>query len=144
MAVDLLWKRSREREDGLGIAHDIITTYMFVIVKALELRAPLDDRTISELHIFSGDTFRALSVATLPRAKALGCSVGPFHGQSAAGTSGSPRACFRLVLLVMNDASRFFDYRVSTILSATRSACAAIVNAGLQAADEGKNELSTT
>src|ERR1700751_5599246 len=28
--------------------------------------------------------------------------------------------------------------------SATRSACAAIVNAGLQAAEEGKNELSTT
>ena len=28
--------------------------------------------------------------------------------------------------------------------SATRSACAAIVSAGLQAADEGKNELSTT
>ena len=29
-------------------------------------------------------------------------------------------------------------------LSATLNACAAMVNAGLQAAEEGKNELSTT
>jgi hypothetical protein len=69
-----------------GLAHDIITTHIIVIVKACGLWARFRDRTVSELRTASGATFRAQSVTTLPRAEALGCSVGPFHGQSAAGT----------------------------------------------------------
>jgi hypothetical protein len=69
-----------------GLAHDKKTTHIIVIVKACGLWARFRDRTVSELRTASGATFRAQSVTTLPRAEALGCSVGPFHGQSAAGT----------------------------------------------------------
>ena len=68
-----------------GLTHEVITTYLNVIVKPFERSVHFGDRTVSELRT-SGATFRAHFVTTLPRAKALGCSVGPFHGQSAAGT----------------------------------------------------------
>jgi hypothetical protein len=63
-----------------GLAHDKKTTHIIVIVKACGLWARFRDRTVSELRTASGATFRAQSVTTLPRAEALGCSVGPFHG----------------------------------------------------------------
>jgi hypothetical protein len=69
-----------------GLTHELITSYISVVVKRQSRRYALGGATVSELQPLSGATFRARSLTPLPRAKALGCSVGPFHGQSAVGT----------------------------------------------------------
>jgi len=63
----------------------------------------------------------------------------PFGAETECGGTGDPVVSFR-----SSGARSRSCYPVSANRSATRSACAAIVSAGLQAADEGKNELSTT
>ena len=95
----------------------------------------------SRLHTSFGRRFQGALRRRPPRAKALGCSVRPFHGQR--GDAAGARESFPGVRT--GAGSRFYlGYAAFAISSATLKACAAIVNAGLQAAEEGKNELSTT
>lgn len=89
--------------------------------------------------IFNTSNFDWVTVQVLQRTGHIGIDL---DGQS--DDAFRRPASLSLGLSTERTADFCFGYALSASFSATRNACAAIVSAGLQAADEGKNELSTT
>ena len=108
-----------DKKMSKGLTQDIIITRIIIVFNVFRPGERFDDRGVSELYAFSGATFRAHSVTRLPRAKALGCSVRPFYGQSAVSTI-HPSVRFGSAVEANN--AFYLDYGVFASFSATLSA----------------------